>query len=215
MTFTLSLVRTSIGKKYIVASTGFLLGVFLFVHVLGNAASLFGRGAYNAYAEHLHALGPFLRVPEVCLALICLVHVSTALLLFVENRAARPCRYAVSPPLTAKVNSASMPYSGLVILLFLLAHLFHFHFAGSSLTVADLVRQTLSQPATGLFYLVGLTALGLHLSHGFWSLLQTFGINHPRYNDFFVLSGLVGGVSISVLFMLIVILSLLSDAFLR
>ncbi len=214
MDYTLSLIQTSVGKKTISATTGFLLGVFLFVHMLGNAATLFGRGAYNGYAVHLHALGPFLKVPEGVLALIFAVHVLTGMLLFIDNRAARPSRYAVSAPLPARVNAATMPYTGLAILLFVSVHLFHFHFATSTATLADLVKATLSQPAIGGFYLLDFIALGLHLSHGFWSLLQTFGINHPRYNGFFRLSGLSGGVLISGVFALIVILSLLSASFL-
>lgn len=215
MDYTLSLLRTSVGKKTVSAATGFLLGVFLFVHMLGNAATFFGRGAYNAYAAHLHALGPFLKVPEGLLALLFVVHVLTGLLLFIDNRNARPSRYAVSGPVPTRVNAATMPYTGLAILLFVAIHLFHFHFATYTTTVADLVKATLSQPAIGGFYLLAFAALGLHLSHGFWSLLQTVGINHPRYNGFFVLSGRTGGVLISTVFALIVILSLVSASFLR
>jgi succinate dehydrogenase / fumarate reductase cytochrome b subunit len=215
MTYTFALIQTSIGKKTISAGTGFLLGVFLFVHMLGNAATLFGRGAYNAYAAHLHALGPFLKVPESCLALTLLVHVLTGLLLFIENRKARPSRYAGSAPLPGKVNAATMPYTGAVILVFIASHLFHFHFAHIPSTLADLVRTTLSQPVIGGCYLAAFCALALHLSHGFWSLLQTFGINHPRFNGFFLLSGRTGGGLISGIFSLIVTLCLCSASFLR
>lgn len=214
MSLTLSLIQTSIGKKYISASTGFLLGLFLLAHLAGNAASFFGPEAYNAYASHLHALGPLLKLPETILALIFAAHAATGLLLFLENRKARPSRYAVSPPLTSKINSSTMPYTGLIILLFVVVHLLQFHFASHVTTVSELVKGTLSQPASGLFYLLSLTALGLHLSHGLWSLLQSFGVNHPRYNDLFILCGQGSGIFISAIFMLIVILALLSDTFL-
>lgn len=211
---TLSLLLTSIGKKYITACTGFLLGVFLVVHLAGNAASFFGRGVYEAYAGHLNALGPFLKVPETILALLFIVHVATSLLLVVENRKARPYRYAVRRWDAAQVHSATMPYTGVVILVFVLVHLSHFHFAGGTATLASLVRATLSQPVVGLSYATALIALGLHLSHGFWSLLHTFGINHPRYNDFLVLAGLGGGIFVSGGFLTIVLCALLSDSFL-
>lgn len=214
MSLPLSLIQTSLGKKYLSAGTGFLLGLFLVVHLIGNATAFFGRDAYNAYASHLHTLGPFLKVPETILALIFCIHVLTAVLLFIENRKARPCRYAVSATTTTRLPSTTMPYSGVVILIFILAHLFQFHFTKHTTPIAELVRRALSQPAIGLFYLLALTALGLHLSHGFWSLLQSCGINHPRYNNFFVLSGLGSGILISTVFMLIVILCLFSDSFL-
>lgn len=214
MSLTASLIQTSIGKKYLSAGSGLLLGFFLLAHLAGNVASFFGPDAYNAYASHLHALGPFLTIPEAILALIFVLHVATGLFLFLENRKAKPCRYAITAPIASRVNSATMPYTGMIILLFVLVHLFQFHFANHALTVSEQVRGTLSQPATGLFYLLSLTALGLHLSHGLWSLLQSFGINHPRYDSFFILSGRGSGILISAVFMLIVILTLLSDTFL-
>ena len=33
-----------------------------------------------------------------------------------------------------------------------------------------------------LFYIVAQLALGLHLYHGLWSLFQSLGWNHPRFN---------------------------------
>lgn len=215
MPLILSLIQTSLGKKYLSAASGLLLGGFLLVHLTGNAASFFGKDAFNAYAAHLHGLGPLRIIPETALALAFAVHVGMGVLLFIKNRKARPCRYAVNSPRPAQVNATTMTYTGMVILIFILVHLFQFHFARHATTVSGLVTATLSQPAIGLFYLFSLTALGLHLSHGLWGLMQSFGITHPRYFDFFVISGQAGGILISTVFMLIVILALLSDSFLR
>jgi succinate dehydrogenase / fumarate reductase, cytochrome b subunit len=33
-----------------------------------------------------------------------------------------------------------------------------------------------------LAYIAAMIPLGFHLYHGFWSMLQTLGASHPRYN---------------------------------
>jgi len=32
------------------------------------------------------------------------------------------------------------------------------------------------------FYVLAMLALGLHMFHGFWSMLHTLGLSHPRYD---------------------------------
>ncbi|MCI5126115.1 MAG: succinate dehydrogenase, partial [Candidatus Electrothrix sp. AR5] len=69
------------------------------------------------------------------------------------------------------------------ILAFLLLHLFNVRFVDQTLPIADVVEQTLAYPLYTFFYLFGITALTLHISHGFWSLLQTWGLYHARHNS--------------------------------
>jgi succinate dehydrogenase / fumarate reductase cytochrome b subunit len=76
-----------------------------------------------------------------------------------------------------------MPYTGLCILLFVLIHVFGFAFGPTGEMISDTVKRLLGHFFYGLFYLVAFAALALHLSHGFWSMLQTLGVNHPRYNE--------------------------------
>lgn len=45
------------------------------------------------------------------------------------------------------------------------------------------VKERLGNFFYSLFYIVAFIVLTIHLSHGFWSMLQTFGVNHPRYNE--------------------------------
>jgi len=214
MPLPLSLIRTSLGKKYLSAATACLLSAFLLVHLAGNAVSFFGGAAYNAYAALLKALGPLLIIPEAVLALAFAVHVAMGVLLFIENRRARPCHYVANSRNKSVVSSSPMLYSGVVILIFILGHLIQFHPARDLPGVAALVKATLSQPAIGLWYLGSLAALGLHLRHGLWSLTQSCGITFPRHTTP-LLYGQASGIFISAAFMLIVILSLLSDSFLR
>jgi succinate dehydrogenase / fumarate reductase cytochrome b subunit len=79
--------------------------------------------------------------------------------------------------------SKTMPYTGLVILLFLIVHVAGFTFSPEDVIISVTVKELLGGFFYGLFYLISFCALAIHLSHGFWSMLQTFGLNHPRYND--------------------------------
>ena len=87
--------RSSLGKKYIMAFTGFMLGGFLLVHTIGNSTIFWGRSAFNAYAHHLHSLGVFVPIFEIGLYSIFFLHVITGIILFLENRKARGGKYAV------------------------------------------------------------------------------------------------------------------------
>lgn len=195
---------SSIGKKSLMAISGLLLGIFVLAHLLGNATALAGRAAFIAYAEQLHAFGRLLLLFEGLLLALFLCHVSTALLLWFSNRAARPVGYAVSTGAGGRtVASRSMFYSGLFILLFLAVHLRQFQFGDKELAVADLVRETLRSPLIAAFYLAGIAALALHLSHGFWSLWQSLGIEHPKYHKFLRQGAVVLAVLIGLLFSLL------------
>ncbi|MDD5758030.1 MAG: succinate dehydrogenase cytochrome b subunit [Desulfobulbaceae bacterium] len=214
MSWFLSVFQSSIGKKYIMALSGACLSFFLMAHLAGNTFSFLGKEAYNSYAAHLHSLGGFIHVLEACLALVFLAHILTAILLFIDNLSARPTRYAVSA--TDRSWSAStMPYTGALILIFLVVHLLNFHFASKMISTADQVKTVLGNPPLGFFYLVALSGLTLHISHGFWSLFQSFGANHPQYNRFLQRGGLSMAVILGALFMLIPLLALTTDGFLQ
>ena len=207
--------RSSIGKKYIMAATGSLLGLFLFAHLAGNSSIFWSREAFNAYAARLHSFGILISIFEILLALIFLTHIFTAVLLYIENLGARPDRYTVSRPLGCRLNSGTMPYTGLIILVFLFVHLANFHFSDRALAPSELVDEVLSRTLLAGFYLFSLTALTLHVSHGFWSMFQSVGLNHPKYNALLRIGGLVAAVLAGGIFMLIPILVLLNDTFPR
>ena len=76
--------RSSLGKKYIMALTGFMLGGFLLVHTIGNSTIFWGRSAFNAYAHHLHSLGIFVPIFEIGLYSIFFLHVFVGITLFLR-----------------------------------------------------------------------------------------------------------------------------------
>ena len=199
---------SSLGKKYIMAITGLMLGGFLIVHAAGNSSIFWGRNAFLSYAEHLHSLGPLVPLAEVILLSIFLLHVITGVSLYLQNLQARSDRYAVSKPAGGRTwGSRTMPYTGAAVLAFILLHLFNVRFTDQSVPVADIVGNILSRPFYTLLYATGMTVLALHISHGFWSLFQTMGINHPRYNGFIRIAGyLVCGLIIAIFLVIILLL---------
>jgi succinate dehydrogenase / fumarate reductase cytochrome b subunit len=214
MSWILTVLRSSIGKKYIMAVSGVCLSFFLLVHLTGNSISFWGKEAYNSYASYLHALGFLHLILKILLLLVFLVHILTGITLFIENLSARPNRYAVLEN-ERNWSASTMPYTGIIILTFLLVHLLNFHFITITVSTAELVRTTLSNPFTASFYLFSLSGLTLHASHGFWSLFQSLGINHPKYNKLLQQGGLAMAVIIGTIFILIPFLIVTTDSFLQ
>jgi succinate dehydrogenase / fumarate reductase cytochrome b subunit len=203
-------VFSSLGKKYIMAITGLMLGGFLLVHAAGNSSIFLGRSAFLSYAEHLHALGPLLHVAELILLGVFLAHIVTGVILFFHNLGARSSKYAVQKSAGGRSwGSATMPYTGLIIFSFILLHLFNFHFTDHSRTIADIVADVLSRPLYTFLYIGGLCGLGLHVSHGFWSMFQSMGVNHPKYEGMiracaWLICGLIVAVFVVIVFLLLV-----------
>lgn len=176
-------VASSIGKKVIMAVSGLLLILFLCTHALGNAAIFVGSHAFQAYADALHSLPVVVLLFGLGLFAVLLLHIGFGINLFFGNRKAGGSRYAVNARVVeSSLAARTMPYTGLLVLLFILVHVAGFGFRPGEVKISLLVQHSLSNFFYALFYLFSFCALALHLSHGFWSMLQTFGLNHPRYN---------------------------------
>lgn len=183
MNWFIKTVGTSVGKKFLMAVTGMCFIGFLAAHLAGNLTLYGGADAFNSYARHLHSLGPLLTVAEVGLLGLFLVHVLTGLTLFYQNFRARPQRYAVDHSAGGRtLGSRTMPYSGALIFLFIIYHLLNFHFVDKSgTTIFAIVSGTFASPVQMVLYIAAMIVVAVHVSHGFWSLFQTFGANHPKY----------------------------------
>ena len=197
------------------AASGLLLTLFIVTHLLGNSVSFLGREAFNSYAERLHSLGVLIYFFELGLLILFLIHILTGVILYFENLGARPSRYSVDTSEGGRSwGSRTMPYTGLIILVFIIVHLMNFHFTDKSVLIADLVRELLSKPGLAFFYIFSLIALALHLSHGFWSLFQSIGFNHKKYNQLLLKGALVFSILVGIIFTLIPVLTLVSRSFL-
>ena len=187
---------SSIGKKWIMAVSGLLLLFFLFGHIAGIATLYLGRTALQSYAEQLHSHMFFLSIFRIGLLLLFIVHFSTGLFLFYQNRKTRPIPYRISVRVAIQAAGAipvvsswaslpfaarTMPYTGIVILAFIIIHIFGFSFGPQDITVSKAVVTLLGNPVYGLLYIFSFVVLAIHMHHGIWSLLQTLGLSHPRY----------------------------------
>ncbi len=174
---------SSIGKKFIMAASGLLLFLFLCTHVAGNATIFMSSKVFQSYADELHSHPLIVLVFSLGLLGVFLAHIFVGLYLFYQNRAVSNSRYAVCTRVVKySFASETMPYTGLFLLVFLVVHVFGFTFSPKTVLISVTVQQLLSNFFYALFYILGFVALTIHLSHGFWSMLQTFGFNHPRYN---------------------------------
>lgn len=122
-----SLLRSSLGKKFLMAVTGAALVGFVLVHMLGNLQIFLGPEAINAYAHKLQTLPPLIKWGfRVGLLVAVGIHVWVAVLLTIENRRARPQGYAAEQTIQASYASRTMPITGLIVLFFIIFHLLHY-----------------------------------------------------------------------------------------
>jgi len=204
--------KSTIGRKVIMAISGIFLMLFLVVHLAGNLTLFVPDGGemFNKYAYALHSLGPLLYVAEAGLLAIFLFHVITAFLVHAEKKRARPERYEVTAskggPSKNTVASRSMIYTGIILLIFIPAHIWMFKFnAGQPFDYVEAggsEMKNLYSVVVSAFQNVWIVAgyttvmllLGFHLRHGFWSALQSLGAMCPKGSAFIYTAGLVFAV---------------------
>jgi len=198
--------RSSLGKKALMATSGIVLFGFVFVHMVGNLKMYLGAEAFNHYAAGLRELGaPFfpygslLWIARAVLLGAVVVHMVAAWQVWRQAKTARGNDpYRKHTWIQADYAVRTMRWGGVIILLFIVYHLLHLTFGtvqegfqhptpvGDGTFVyhayENLVHGFSGHPLIALFYILANLALGLHLYHGVWSLFQTLGANHPRYN---------------------------------
>jgi len=186
--------QSSIGKKQIVAVTGLLLIGFLLGHLAGNLLIYLGAETFNNYAKKLVNLRPGLYLVEAGLFFIFVVHLYLTALLVLENIRARDVAYVVKKSTEQRsLATRLMPYSGTIILAFVVWHLLDFTFIdkhGPRSVLADgqdyglygIVYNAFTDPVHSILYIIAMFAIGLHLSHGLQSFAQTFGFRNTS-ND--------------------------------
>lgn len=197
---------SSIGKKSVVAVTGIALVLFVIGHLLGNLTFFFGPNAINSYAMHLRDLGPLLWVARIGLLGAVGLHIFFTMLVWKENQAARPQKYAVNAPMKTTVFARTMRLTGLIVVAFIVFHIAHFtlwlidpqyssyHTELHGKEVHDVYRMVVtgfSNPFVSLFYIFSLALVASHLSHGIGSLFQTLGVTSKRMRPVYETAGKV------------------------
>lgn len=217
---------SSIGKKYVMGLTGFFLITFLIVHCFINGMIVFSDNGetFNHWASFM-GTNWIVRVMEIGLFAGLILHIVQGLVLWAQNRRARPVKYEMNKPnKNSKWYSRSMGLLGTLILMFLIVHLYHFWIPsrfGAVLGRTQLAETTLGtyngQEVHNLYaemlvifsnmwavviYVLGMISLAWHLMHGFQSAFQTFGINHKRYTPIIKGVGIIYSIVIPLLFAL-------------
>jgi len=175
---------SSIGKKLLMAFTGLCFCGFLTSHLAGNLIIYSGQSAFNTYAEKLHALGPIITIAELTLLFFAIIHVSTGLILFYQNFTSRPERYVSNKWAGGRtIASASMPYTGIFMLAFIVLHLLDFHFVDkTNQAIYQIVSTTFQSPVYVFIYVAAMILVAVHVSHGLWSSFQSLGVSHSKYS---------------------------------
>jgi succinate dehydrogenase / fumarate reductase cytochrome b subunit len=185
---------SSIGKKQVQAGTGLAFCVFVAVHLMGNLTIYAGKDSFLSYVDHLHSVEALVTLAEFGLIFLAVLHIGMGLYLFLENRRARPAAYAIDRSAGGRtIGSRTAPYTGALILIFVIFHLIKFRFV-DKMTINDFIILSNTFSEFGfwtLFYIAGVIVVAVHVSHGFWSGFQTLGLNHPKYSPWVERVGII------------------------
>lgn len=191
----LDLYRTAVGKKYVMAVSGIIWMGYVLVHMVGNLKVYVGEDDLNHYAEWLRTIGTPALPATVLLWLMRTVligaialHIHAAFALTRMNRRSRPEQYAGGQDyVAANYASRTMRWSGVLIGLFIVFHLLDLTWGTANPEfvrgeVYDNLVASFERVPVAIVYIAANLALGFHLYHGGWSLFQSMGWNHPRFN---------------------------------
>ena len=192
------LLNSSIGKKLIMSISGLFLVLFLLFHLSMNVAAVFSGEAYNMVCSLLGS-NWYAVAATLVLAAGVVIHFVYAIILTLQNRKARGNdRYAINArPKGVEWASQNMFVLGLIVILFMLLHFSQFWY---KMMFAELIGHhevalgsAMVSPRDGaafinyyfqgnavitVLYLIWYVALWFHLTHGFWSAIQTIGWNN-------------------------------------
>ena len=192
------LLNSSIGKKLIMSISGLFLVLFLLFHLSMNVAAVFSGEAYNMVCSLLGS-NWYAVAATLVLAAGVVIHFVYAIILTLQNRKARGNdRYAINArPKGVEWASQNMLVLGIIIVLFMVLHFSQFWY---KMMFAELIGHhevalgsAMVSPQDGaafinyyfqgnavitVLYLIWYVALWFHLTHGFWSAIQTIGWNN-------------------------------------
>lgn len=180
---------SSIGQKVVMAVTGIVLFGFVVGHMIGNLQVFLGPEALNHYGKFLREVvhGTGIWIVRGGLLIAVALHIWAATALTLSNWSARPEGYRKQQTREATYASRTMVWSGPILALFVIYHLAHLTLgtAHPDFIEGDVYHNVIvgfSSVPVSAFYILAMLALGLHMYHGVWSMLQTLGLSHPRWN---------------------------------
>jgi succinate dehydrogenase / fumarate reductase cytochrome b subunit len=227
-----ALLKSSLAKKYWMGATGLFLCLFLVGHLAGNL-QLFIGGAegqlqFNEYAKFM-TTNPAVKILSYVTYFSILFHAVDGILLTVQNRKARPVKYAYNKPsANSGWASRNMAVLGTLVLAFIVVHMSNFwaemHWGEIPVQTTGPEGDILDEPlkdlhsvvlgffnpaenslalAAAILYALAMVAIAFHLWHGFQSAWQSLGVNHPKYTPIIKGVGKAFSVVIPALFAII------------
>lgn len=210
------LFSTSVFRKQMVAVTGLMLVLFVLVHLAGNFLLFAGLEIFNGYAKKLRDWAELLWLARLVLIAAFVTHVYHTIRLTLENRRAHGRGYAL-PNTKGDQGFAkrTMVFSGLLVFLFLLLHLVDYTF-GDKEGSPSVIHGLNNNESLGLFglvwnsfllqehwwrpvlYILAVSAVGMHVSHGIQSVFQSVGFHHERYMPLIIKMSLIVGVTVAL-----------------
>jgi len=199
--------------------TGLFLIQFLLVHLIGNLQLLVDDGGqqFNLYAK-LMTSNPLIKTVSIVLYASIVLHIVQGLLIWRQNYKSRNTRYAVNKHPDSDFSSRNMGWLGMIILIFLVLHLWQFWFqmkfgvldsmdygegSGPVKNLYIPVAYAFKQWYYVLFYIIAMVFIALHLKHGFQSSFQTLGLNHKKYTPLIKGLGLIYAILVPLGFAII------------
>ena len=208
------LLKSSIGRKFIMAISGLCMVLFLLFHMTMNLVSIFSIEAYEWICAFL-GTNWYALAGTGALAALFLVHICYAIWLTLQNRTARGSSYATNAKADAPWSSKNMFVLGVALLAFMLVHLYDFWFKmmfSELLHLPGMVLPSEIGPHLLLvfgeawkvaIYLIGIIALWFHLAHGVWSMFQTVGLSGRVWSPRLQCAGYVVGTIICIGFAIV------------
>jgi len=183
-----------IGKKAVMAVTGVILVGYVIGHLLGNLQ------IYSSDPQQINRYAAFLHNPANAVALwtvrtlllaAVVLHITAAIQLWLQNRAARPVGYYKKDDVPTSYAARTMKWSGFIVGAFVIFHVLHLT-AGAVVPIKEIgpnqpdvranVISGFQNPAISGFYILAMILLCMHLYHGMWSMFQSVGLGEARYS---------------------------------
>ncbi|HUK16508.1 MAG TPA: succinate dehydrogenase cytochrome b subunit [Bryobacteraceae bacterium] len=183
-----------IGKKAVMAVTGVILVGYVIGHLLGNLQ------IYSSDPQQINRYAAFLHNPANAVALwtvrtlllaAVVLHITAAIQLWLQNRAARPVGYYKKDDVPTSYAARTMKWSGFIVGAFVIFHVLHLT-VGAVVPIREIgpnqpdvranVISGFQNPAISGFYILAMILLCMHLYHGMWSMFQSVGLGEARYS---------------------------------
>jgi succinate dehydrogenase / fumarate reductase cytochrome b subunit len=183
----LSFWRSTVGKKVVMALTGAIGVGYVTAHMLGNLQVFEGAGKINAYAGLLKSNMGLLWMARSVLIIAVILHIVAAYQLARISQKSRPVGYKRWRAVGSDFASRTMRWTGPLLALFIVYHLLHLTTGAvhPNFVEADVYHNVISGFRVwyvAVIYIVAMLMLALHLYHGAWSMFESLGLNHPKYN---------------------------------